>query len=146
MTGKESIFAEKLEKLFEEVRKPGGSKHTQTEVIAATNGVLTRVYLWKLRTGRAVNPGFHIIKALADFFGVDTDYFSKEQTVAGEENIKPVGRYVAEIQARAVKLDEKARKAVLDLMDFILSIQPGESPGDRNRGTEPSGEENPSPT
>jgi transcriptional regulator with XRE-family HTH domain len=79
MTEQEGNLAEKLEKLFEEVRKPDGSKYTQTEVVEGTNGVLTRVYLWKLRKGHATNPGFHIIKALADFFGVDTNYFSQDE-------------------------------------------------------------------
>jgi transcriptional regulator with XRE-family HTH domain len=143
MTEQEGNLADKLEKLFDEVRKPDGSKYTQTEVVEGTNGVLTRVYLWKLRTGRATNPGFHIIKALADFFGVDTNYFSEEEIFADKEKTRPVGRYVDEIQARAHKMDEKARKAVLDMMDFILSTQIGESPGDLNGGTEPSGEENP---
>ena len=71
MAEKEGTLAEKLEQLFEEKRKPDGSKYTQTEVVEGTDGVLTRVYLWKLRTGRATNPGFHIIKAIADFFEVD---------------------------------------------------------------------------
>ncbi len=79
MTENESIFAEKLEKLFDEVRKPNGSKYTQTEVVEGTDGVLTRVYLWKLRKGHATNPGFHIIKALADFFHVDTNYFTQDE-------------------------------------------------------------------
>jgi transcriptional regulator with XRE-family HTH domain len=85
MTEQEDNLAEKLEKLFDEVRKPDGSKYTQTEVVEGTNGVLTRVYLWKLRTGRATNPGFHIIKALADFFQVDTNYFSENKESTTEE-------------------------------------------------------------
>ena len=114
----------KLEKLFKEVRQPDGSKYTQTEVVEGTDGALTRVYLWKLRTGRATNPGFHIIKALADFFGVDTSYFSQsEESAQDKETTRPRGRYYKEIQARAVKMDDKAQKAILDLMDFILSLQ-----------------------
>jgi transcriptional regulator with XRE-family HTH domain len=144
MTEQEDNLAEKLEKLFNEVRKPDGSKYTQTEVVEGTNGVLTRVYLWKLRTGRATNPGFHIIKALADFFRVDTNYFSeREESAAGKEIAKPTGRYYEEIQTRAYKMDDKAQKAILDMMDFILSTQMSETSGDLNSGTKPSGEENP---
>ncbi len=144
MANSEDKLAEKLEKLFDEVRKPDGSKYTQTEVVDGTNGVLTRVYLWKLRTGRAINPGFHIIKALADFFGVDTNYFSeKEDTVTDKEINRPTGKYFEEIQARAYKMDDKAQKAILDMMDFILSTQKSESPGEINGGTKSSGEENP---
>jgi transcriptional regulator with XRE-family HTH domain len=144
MTEQEDNLAEKLEKLFDEVRKPDGSKYTQTEVVEGTNGVLTRVYLWKLRTGRATNPGFHIIKALADFFRVDTNYFSQsEEGAADKEIAKPTGKYFEEIQARAYKMDDKSQKAILDMMDFILSTQKSETPGDFNSGIKPSGEENP---
>ena len=102
MTNLEDSLAWKLEKLFDETRKTDGSKFTQAEVVEGTNGVLTRVYLWKLRTGRAVNPGFHIIKALADFFGVDTNYFSQgEESTDEKEKTQPTGKYLEEIQARA---------------------------------------------
>ena len=124
MTGQADNLAGKLERLFKEVRQPDGSKYTQTEVVEGTGGALTRVYLWKLRTGRATNPGFHIIKALADFFGVDTSYFSQsEESAEDKETTRPRGRYAKEIQARASKMDDKAQKAILDLMDFILSLQ-----------------------
>ena len=140
----QEYLAERLEKLFEEVRKPDGSKYTQTEVIEGTNGVLTRVYLWKLRTGRATNPGFHIIKALADFFHVDANYFSwSEDAAANKPVTRPTSRYIQEIQTRAYQLDDKAQKAILDMMDFILSTQKNESSGDIKSGTKPSGEENP---
>lgn len=144
MTEQEGNLADKLEKLFDEVRKPDGSKYTQTEVVEGTNGVFTRVYLWKLRTGRATNPGFHIIKALADFFHVDTNYFSQsEENIADKEKTRPTGRYFEEIQARAVKMDDKAQKAILDMMDYIVKLQKNETAGDANRGTEPSGKDNP---
>jgi len=144
MIEQEGTLAEKLKKLFDEVRKPDGSKYTQTEVVEGTNGVLTRVYLWKLRTGRATNPGFHIIKALADFFRVDTNYFSEnEESAAEREKTKPTGRYFEEIQTRAYKMDDKAQKAILDMMDFILSTQKIETPGEFNSGTKPSSKENP---
>ena len=144
MTEKESIFAEKLEKLFDEVRKPDGSRYTQTEVVEGTDGVLTRVYLWKLRKGHATNPGFHIIKALADFFHVDTNYFSQDEESAEEkEKTKPTGRYFEEIQTRAAKMDDKAQKVILDMMDYILSTQKSETSGGISSGTEPSSAENP---
>lgn len=144
MTEYEGAIAEKLEKLFDEVRKTDGSKYTQTEVVEGTNGVLTRVYLWKLRKGHATNPGFHIIKALADFFHVDTNYFSQDEESAEEkEKTKPTGRYFEQIQTRAAKMDEKAQKVILDMMDYILSTQKSEPSGGISSGTEPSSVENP---
>lgn len=122
MAKQEIILAENLERLFEVARKPDGSKYTQAEVVAGTNGILTRVYLWKLRTGRAVNPGFRIIQALADFFGVDTTYFSDS---GDEEMPRPEGKTIEDIMHRAYQLDEQGRKAILNLMDYILSVQDG---------------------
>jgi ESX-1-secreted protein regulator len=117
-------LAEKLQKLFEEVRKPDGKRYTQAEVVAGTQGVLTRVYLWKLRTGRATHPGFHVIQALADFFGVEVDYFARGAAdAAGVEINAPTGRYIEEIRDRLSRLDERGRKAILDWIDYLLSIQ-----------------------
>jgi transcriptional regulator with XRE-family HTH domain len=119
MAEKQTILAERLERLFNEVRKPNGSKYTQAEVVEGVHGLLTRVYLWKLRTGRAVNPGFKIIQALADFFGVEAGYFSAAEDLPA----RPSGRYVEEIQARAYRMDEKGRRAILNLMDYLISLQ-----------------------
>jgi transcriptional regulator with XRE-family HTH domain len=143
MDNKEGMLADKLERLFEDVRKPDGSKYTQTEVVEGPNGVLTRVYLWKLRTGQATNPGFHIIKAIAGFFGVHTTCFSGSEEASEAEYSTQRGRYVDEIQARAYQMDERSRKAILDLMDFILSTQKSELPGDMDSGTRHPGVENP---
>jgi len=113
-------FAQKLERLFDEVRKPDGSRYTQTEVVEGTGGVLTRVYLWKLRTGKAVNPGFHIVRALTDFFGVDPGYFFEDQETP---ELPPSGRYIEEITRRAALLDDAGRKMILELIDFILKMR-----------------------
>ena len=127
----QGFLADRLEKLFETVRKADGSRYTQTEVVEGTHGVLTRVYLWKLRTGRATNPGFQIIKSLADFFQVDTNYFTQSEVdAAGETVARPAGRYLQAILERAGQLDDKAQKAILDMLDYLLSIQIHEQSGE----------------
>ncbi|MGC1377781.1 MAG: ATP-binding protein [Anaerolineales bacterium] len=68
-------FAEKLERLFEEKTKPDGTPYTPADILDATQGILTRVHLWKLRTGNATNPSFKVIQSLADAFGVHPGYF-----------------------------------------------------------------------
>jgi len=118
----EQTIAEKLERLFEEVRKPDGSPYTQTEVIEGTRGVLTRVYLWKLRTGRAQNPGYQIIQAISEFFGVDPSYFFEGETPLPEKP-SPEGKYLEEIATRSSMLDENGREAILGMIDYILKSQ-----------------------
>jgi transcriptional regulator with XRE-family HTH domain len=135
MNSQPGNLAAKLARLFEEVRKPNGAKYTQKEVIEGTGGILTRVYLWKLRTGRADNPGFQVIRALADFFGVEVSYFAEDEASDSVQETAPIDlRYLGEIQARAAQMDEKARKAILDLMDYILSISKPEPPKTPSRG------------
>ena len=119
MENKKENFSKKLNCLFEEKRKSDGSKYTQTEVIEGTKGVLTRVYLWKLRTGRASNPGYQIIKAIADFFGVNPSYFFVEGDQVATQPQEPPD-IVDQIAFRAGELDEEGKQTVLKMIDYIL--------------------------
>ena len=47
-----------------------------SEGAAATNGQLSAPYLHALRSGRIEKPGLDKMRLLADFFGVDLNYFS----------------------------------------------------------------------
>ena len=129
MENKPDNFAEKLNRLFEEKKKSDGTPYSQTEVIEGTKGVLTRVYLWKLRKGRASNPGFHIIKAISDFFGVEPSYFFEtlEEEISTSVSSKPDDEMVKKIMLRSNELDGAGRKAILDMIDYILSKQKGGS-------------------
>ena len=121
MEDKKDNFSDKLNRLFEEKRKPDGTQYSQTEVIEGTKGVLTRVYLWKLRTGRASNPGFHIIKAIADFFGVDPSYFFEGNAMeAGFIQEAQENDLVDRIALRSSKLDKDDKQAVLYMIESIL--------------------------
>lgn len=121
MDNKPDNFAEKLNRLFEEKKKPDGTPYSQTEVIEGTKGVLTRVYLWKLRTGRASNPGYHIIKAIADFFGIDPSYFfESDETEAGFIKEAQENDLVDQIALRSSRLDKDGKQAVLYMIDSIL--------------------------
>jgi transcriptional regulator with XRE-family HTH domain len=119
-------FAYKLNTLLELKRKPDGSKYTQEEVVQSTKGVLSRAYLWKLRTGRAKNPGFHIVQALADFFEVDIRYFSAEED-AGVKMIDQAREdaLVEQITLRSSMLSREGKLALLNMIDFILKDKEG---------------------
>jgi transcriptional regulator with XRE-family HTH domain len=120
MTDTEIDFAKKLNTLFETKTKLDGSKYTQEEVIQGTNGVLTRAYLWKLRTGRAKNPGFNIVQALADFFDVDINYFrvSEDEEKALLEKAQR-NRLVSEVALRASMYSEETVLAIIKMMEYI---------------------------
>jgi transcriptional regulator with XRE-family HTH domain len=121
MDVKKGSFAEKLDRLFEEKRKPDGTQYSQVEVVEGTKGTLTRVYLWKLRNNRALNPGYQIIQAIANFFGVDSSYFFANS----EEEVKLINRaqgntLVDQIAMRSAELDNDSKQAVLYMIDSIL--------------------------
>ena len=118
----EENFATKLNRLFEEKRKPDGSQYTQNEVIEGTKGILNRVYLWKLRKGTASNPSLHVIQALAEFFGVAPSYFLENRVVKTEHSQKIQKRdiVVDRIALRSSQLDDKGKQAVLYMIESIL--------------------------
>ncbi len=118
MEKKTENFSKKLNLLFNEKRKPDGSQYSQTEVVKGTKGVLTRVYLWKLRTGRALNPGYQIIKVIADFFEVDPSYFFEDSDQPLPPQEPP--DLVDQIAFRAEKLDDAGKQTVLNMIDYIL--------------------------
>lgn len=72
-------FAEKLEQLFDVVRRPDGSPFPLSEVVAGVNAEgrakLSASYLSELRSGRKDNPNVWVADALARFFGQPLEYF-----------------------------------------------------------------------
>jgi len=122
MKAKKENFTARLNRLFEEKRKADGAQYTQTEVVEGTKGIVTRVYLWKLRKGRASNPGFHVIQVLAEFFGVDPSYFfdSAEMKAAlARENLER-NKLVDQIALRSSELDDKGKQAILYMIESII--------------------------
>ena len=74
-------MAEKLDLLFDTIRPPEHKdrKYSPNAVAAKINEragkeIITGVYIWQLRTGRAKNPTLVKLRALASFFGVPVAY------------------------------------------------------------------------
>jgi transcriptional regulator with XRE-family HTH domain len=118
-------FADKLNLLFEMQRKSDGSKYSQEEVIQGANGALTRAYLWKLRTGRARNPGFNIVQALADFFEVDINYFRTDASQPEEIVEKSVrDELLEQMYLRASMHSDDTIKAIISMLDYLEKNYP----------------------
>jgi transcriptional regulator with XRE-family HTH domain len=122
MKDKKETFARKLNRLFEGKRKPDGTLYTQTEVVEASKGMLNRVYLWKLRKGRASNPGFRIIQFLSGFFGVDPSYFFESDEARTIQVIESLKRdaLVNQIALRSSELDDNSKQTILRMIESIL--------------------------
>jgi transcriptional regulator with XRE-family HTH domain len=126
MTETKDGFATRLNTLLELKRKPDGTRYTQEEIVQSARGVLSRAYLWKLRTGRAKNPGFQIVQALADFFGVDIHYFTVEES----DGIEMIDRaredeLLYQITIQSSMLGREGKLALLGMIDFILKNKEG---------------------
>ena len=120
MTDTLKDFTDKLNMLFEKKTKSDGSKYSQEEVITGTHGVLTRAYLWKLRTGRAKNPGFTIVQALADFFEVDINYFRTDESqpeVIVDKSLRD--ELLEEMSLRASMFSEETIKTMIGMMEYV---------------------------
>jgi transcriptional regulator with XRE-family HTH domain len=105
-----------------------------------TNKAVTGAYIWKLRTGKAENPGYRVLKALSDFFGVPVSYFFEEQ-VSEEyvQDLKLVAELrkagVARIALRASNLDEAGKQAILEMIEYVRKAQGLQSAlNDRDHG------------
>jgi transcriptional regulator with XRE-family HTH domain len=120
MDNKRDTFAAKLNRLFEEKLKPNGSPYTQTEVVAKMKNVLSRVQLWKLRTGQADNPGIQVIQALADFFRVEPSYFFEHESPEIDEKEQKRNEFIEQIALRSYELDESGKQAVIFMIDSIV--------------------------
>lgn len=111
----ENIFAEKLNRLFEEKTKADGTPYSKKEVIASSP-VLTRVTLWRLQTGKISKPSYEVVKALADFFGVSPSYFF-ENAEGNPAEGSPQGEL--QVLLRSFGLGKTEQKAVLLMIDSL---------------------------
>jgi hypothetical protein len=126
----DSDFAHRLDYLFRTITKPDGTEYSYEEVQNGTDKAVTAAYIWRLRTGRAANPGYWVIKALSDFFKVDPNYFFQEEQIAqalanDRANATLAARFkddqVKAIALRASELDEAGKQTLLDMIDYILT-------------------------
>lgn len=124
-----STLAKKIDLLFKNFKKPDGQEFTYQEVEEGTNKAVTGAYVWKLRTGKAENPGYRVLKALSDFFGVSVSYFFDEQEPSEEyvQKLRLAAELhkagVAHIALRASDLDEAGRRAVLEMIEYVRKAQ-----------------------
>lgn len=126
-------FAQRLDRLFRTHVKPDGSEYSYEEVQNGTGKAVTAAYIWRLRTGRATNPGLGVIMAISHFFGIDPGYFVHDDSaearkmVESHANVDLAARLgddaVKNIALRASELDEAGKQALLSMIDYILQTK-----------------------
>jgi transcriptional regulator with XRE-family HTH domain len=130
-------IAEKLDRLFQQIRSPGQAEFSYMAVaegIRADQGVsISHTYIWQLRTGRRVNPTVAHLAALALFFGVPVAYFlddAEARKINGQLELLGTLRdaQVTEIALRAADVSESSREMISEIVRKVWEL---ENPTDR---------------
>ncbi|ANN18181.1 XRE family transcriptional regulator [Amycolatopsis orientalis] len=123
-----TTLTERIDRLFQVVRRPDGEQYSHEEVARAcresTGESFSATYLWQLRTGRRDNPTKRHLEALAGFFQVPPAYFfDDEQGRALAEEVELLGALrnvaVRNLALRAVTLSEEGLGTVSDIVEAI---------------------------
>jgi transcriptional regulator with XRE-family HTH domain len=126
----DDIFARKLERLFDKIRKSDGTQYSNQEVADSLGGGTTPGHIWKLRKGVVKNPKYNMIKALVDFFEVSPGYFFCDD----EEEVDPEVLHLAKklgddpgakkiaLRATGSLKRETERKIILSMIEAIEKI------------------------
>ena len=123
-----STLAEKINRLFEIIRRPDREQYRNEEVASAcreaTGETFSATYLWQLRNGRRDNPTKRHLEALAQFFQVPPAYFFDDEQsarIAGELELLGALRdnAVRQIALRAVTLSPEGLDTISDMIEAI---------------------------
>jgi transcriptional regulator with XRE-family HTH domain len=145
VTGERSrdSVSEKIDYLFQTVRRPDGREFTYDDVERGTSGRVSRSYVWKLRHGRNRNPSLDVIEAMSVYFGVPPEYFfggelrSEARAIEAAEVAALLQDPDARLMADRVRgLSPTAIQALLALVEHLRSI---EGARDRPVSLEPEG-------
>jgi transcriptional regulator with XRE-family HTH domain len=120
-------FADRLNRLFDNIYPPDRGPHTSAEVIAALKAAdvhISAPYLSQLRSGNRGNPSTATMDAIADFFRVKSVYFTDEayyarldKELACLANMRDEG--VRRIAARFIGLSTQAQHDLLQEVDEL---------------------------
>jgi len=130
-TEPEDQLSQRLDHLFEIVRRPDGgiySNQAVAEAITEAGTPISRIYLWQLRAGVKDNPTKRHLQALADFFDVPIAYFFDGEQ--GEEIRAEIELFkalrdgnVRAIALRANGLSPESLRAIAALVENARQIE-----------------------
>lgn len=112
------MFADRLNMLFEDSPR-FGRRVTQAEVadgLAARGYRISRPYLSQLRRSARTNPSAYIVLLLAEFFGVDDEYFYLPASSEVETPSVLIDRLAQESLRRLLSHTDGLSEASLDLV------------------------------
>ena len=129
-----TTLAEKINTLFQVVRRPNREQFSHEEVAKAcreaTGETFSATYLWQLRTGRRDNPTKRHLEALAQYFQVPVAYFfDDDQGAAIAHELELLGALrdagVRSVALRAVNLSPEGVDTISDMIDVLARRERG---------------------
>ncbi|MGA5301053.1 helix-turn-helix domain-containing protein [Nucisporomicrobium flavum] len=136
---REFSIADKLDRLFKQVRPPGQGEFSYmavAEAIRADQGIqISHTYIWQLRTGRRDNPTIQHLKGLATFFGVPVAYFLDDGEARKIDDQLALLRtlrdaQVTEIALRAADVSPSSRNTIGELVRKVWELERDRAKGD----------------
>lgn len=136
-------FADKLNRLFDQVRSPNGDEFTLEEVVTGIRdrggpdgSTISTSYLWQLRRGLRMNPTLRHMESIAGFFGVSPGYFLDDEAYRRiDEQLQAIAmlrdQSVHRVATRAAGLSPGSLRAIADMIESarrIEGLQDGEKP------------------
>ncbi|MBG0567552.1 helix-turn-helix domain-containing protein [Actinoplanes aureus] len=136
-------LAARLSHLFETIRPEAGKEFSYKHVADAirhNQGVsISHTYIWSLRTGKQDNPTLKQLEAIAQFFGVPTEYFLSDtraervnQQLAVLAAMRDVG--VQKVALRASGLSDGALESITKMIEVARSLEGLDKEAEKGRG------------
>lgn len=123
-------LAQRLDNLFRTVRRDDGREFSHREVaesITATDEPISHSYIGQLRTGDKDNPTIKHLRALARFFGVPVEYFTRDDIADDVDHELRTLTALKELQIRTVALRStvlpEAERSLAELSRIIDVIR-----------------------
>ena len=136
--GATGSLAERLNRLFDRVRKPNGKEYSLREVadgITAGGESISHAYIGQLRNGTKTDPTISHLRALAKFFGVPVEYFTCDALATEVDKELDLAAALQQVRARTVALREsvipEAESAIGALTELLGVIRGLEDRRDR---------------
>ncbi|MEV4641407.1 XRE family transcriptional regulator [Actinoplanes sp. NPDC049548] len=102
-----SSLADRLNALFDKVRKPDGTPYSLREVadaVTAAGDPISHAFIGHLRSGRSTDPTLRHMKGLARFFGVPVEYFTSDAVATEVDEELLLAAALQQVRARTVAL------------------------------------------
>lgn len=124
-------LAERLDWLFQTVRRPDGSNFSYQDVEDGTDALgyrLTTTAVWKIRSGQTTNPGYLALRVLSRFFAVPDGFFYAEELTPDDMERMRIAAILkeqgaGEIAFRAVEIGTAGQEALLTMLRFLAETQ-----------------------